>query len=64
MNLTAYESSVLSLLAKGMSNKEIARELDKPLTAIEMATRKVFKKLVVTSRLQAAVKYLEEQKIC
>lgn len=60
--LTNYEIRVITLLAEGRSNKDIGRYLDRPTTAIELCTRRIYKKLSVINRTQAAVLYTKEIK--
>jgi NarL family two-component system response regulator LiaR len=54
-NLTERESSVLQLLARGLANKEIARELGIAETTVRSHVRSILAKLEVESRTQAAV---------
>ncbi|WP_445680992.1 response regulator [Radicibacter daui] len=54
--LTPREREVLSHLAKGWSNKEIARALDLQEVTIKLHVRGVFRKLEVRNRTQAARK--------
>ena len=54
--LTPRESDVLRAVARGLSNKEIARELDLAEVTIKLHLRNVFRKMAVKSRAEAAVK--------
>lgn len=53
--LTDRESEVLILIARGLSNKEIAHELSITLKTVKAHISAVFQKLGVTSRTQAAL---------
>ena len=52
---TARESEILGLLAKGMSNKLIARELDISEGTVKVHVKHLLKKLDLHSRVEAAV---------
>ena len=56
-SLSARESEILSLLAKGSLLKEIADELHIGLGTVRTLTGRIYKKLQVHSRAQAAAKY-------
>ena len=55
--LTARETEVLSLMARGMSNKLIARELDLSPHTVKRHVAHVLDKLDLASRSQAAAWY-------
>ncbi|MFY0663850.1 MAG: two-component system response regulator NarL [Natronospirillum sp.] len=62
--LTEREWEVLHLLAKGKSNKMVARELDVTEGTVKVHVKNLLKKLGLKSRLQAAVwvmNYQQEQ---
>jgi two-component system nitrate/nitrite response regulator NarL len=56
--LTRREMEVLSELASGRTNKQIARDLDVSLNTIKFHVRNLFQKLAVNSRGQAISMYL------
>jgi len=53
--LSAREREILSLIARGDSNKLIARELDIAETTVKIHVQHILRKLHLTSRVQAAV---------
>ena len=53
--LTAREREILCLLAQGMSNKAIARNLDISHETVKLHVRKILAKLKLSSRVEAAV---------
>jgi two-component system nitrate/nitrite response regulator NarL len=53
--LTQREREVLDLLAKGFSNKLIARELDLAVGTVKVHVKNLLKKLGLHSRVEAAV---------
>lgn len=53
--LTSRESDVLKLVARGLSNKEIGRELSLAEITIKLHLRNVFRKIGARSRSEAAV---------
>lgn len=55
-DLTPRESEVLALLAQGLSNSEIARELDVSLKTVQNHVSRVLAKLQVRDRTQAALR--------
>lgn len=58
--LLAREAEVLNLAAKGMSNKEIARELSISERTVQTHLLNVFRKLGVSSRTQAVIYALKK----
>jgi len=56
--LTRRELEVLSDLASGRTNKQIARDLDVSLNTVKFHVRNLFQKLGVNSRSQAIAMYL------
>lgn len=59
--LTVREQEVLALLAHGMSNAEIAHELFLSVDTIKTHVRRVFNKLGVNNRTQAAMRVVTAQ---
>ena len=53
--LSAREREILALIARGDSNKLIARELDIAETTVKVHVQHIFRKLKLTSRVQVAV---------
>jgi two-component system nitrate/nitrite response regulator NarL len=53
--LSAREREILALVARGDSNKLIARELDIAETTVKVHVQHIFRKLNLTSRVQVAV---------
>jgi len=53
--LTARETDILSYIAKGLSNKDIAQELGIVDGTVKLHVRAILKKLGVKSRVQAAI---------
>lgn len=51
--LTDHEMRIVSLVGKGLGNKEVARELNHSYNTTRAHLRKIFRKLSVTSRLEA-----------
>ena len=60
-SLTNREYEILSLIAKGMSNKVIARELDISDGTVKVHVKHLLKKLGLRSRFEAAVWMVNQQ---
>ncbi|KFZ30741.1 transcriptional regulator NarL [Pseudidiomarina salinarum] len=60
-SLTNREHEILSLIAKGMSNKVIARELDISDGTVKVHVKHLLKKLGLRSRVEAAVWMVNKQ---
>lgn len=58
-SLTPRERETLAWLAKGVSNKEIARSLDLAESTVKVHVQSVLRKLNIKSRVQAAVYAVE-----
>lgn len=61
-SLTSRELEILKLIAKGMSNKLIARELDITDGTVKVHVKHFLKKLNLRSRVEAAVWMINHQK--
>jgi len=59
--LTSREHEILKLIAKGLSNKLIARELDISDGTVKVHVKHVLKKLGLNSRVEAAVWMVNQQ---
>ena len=62
VNLTAREEEILGLIAKGMSNKLIARELDIVESTVKVHVKHLLRKLKLRNRLEAAIWMIEKGK--
>jgi len=60
-NLTSREAEVFALVARGMSNKEIARAFNTTERTIKHHMTNIMQKLNVRNRVQAAMKFLPER---
>ena len=58
--LNQKELIVLELLSSGMTNEQIANELFLSPNTVKMYLKKIFEKLGVNNRVQAAVKAVSE----
>ena len=61
--LTKREMEVLKLLAEGLSDKEIAKELNIQVSTSHAHVHHILLKLKVVSRLVAAIIYDQERQI-
>ena len=61
--LSPREEDVLREIARGMSNKEIARTLDIAETTVKIHVQHILRKLGLTSRVQAAVYASDRQRV-
>ncbi|MDB6068808.1 MAG: response regulator transcription factor, partial [Pedosphaera sp.] len=57
--LSPREQMVLDCLAKGLTYKQIADQLDIGITTIRTYLRRIYEKLHVQSRTEAVAKYLD-----
>ncbi len=62
VNLTDREEEILGLIAKGMSNKLIARELDIVESTVKVHVKHLLRKLKLRNRLEAAIWVIEQNK--
>jgi RNA polymerase sigma factor (sigma-70 family) len=60
-NLTERETQIIHLLPKGYTNKEIANILGITESTVETHLDRIFRKLDVRSRTEAACKYVAHQ---
>ena len=58
-DLTRQESNVLALVAQGKRNAEIARDLYLSVHTVESHLYRIFQKLKISSRTEAAIYALE-----
>jgi len=61
-NLTKREQQIMAEVAKGLSNKEISESLQISEGTVKVHVKSLLKKLVVKSRVEAAVLYLQQPK--
>jgi two-component system nitrate/nitrite response regulator NarL len=54
-HLSPRETQIIQLIAKGESNKEIARNLDIAESTVKIHVQGILRKLNLTSRVQAAI---------
>ena len=59
-NLTQREEEILQLIARGLSNKNIARQLDISEGTVKVHVKNLLRKLNLRTRLEAAVWALEQ----
>jgi DNA-binding NarL/FixJ family response regulator len=57
--LTVREEEVLRLLAEGLTNREIAHQLQLSLVTVKVHVRHIIAKLGVSDRTQAAVRAIQ-----
>ena len=60
--LTPHEREILSMLALGLPNHEIAKRLALTAQALKYQVSSIYHKLGVTNRTEAAVLYLRAQR--
>ena len=61
LDLSPREEQILQLVAKGYSNKQIADDLDMSFDTVRTHLKRVFKKLHVKSRTEAAMRYINSR---
>jgi DNA-binding NarL/FixJ family response regulator len=61
LNLTKRESEILSLLSTGLANKEIADKLNISTETVRVHLKRIYEKLHVHSRTEAAMKYRDSK---
>ena len=59
VHLTPREQEILTSIARGGSNKEIARQFDITESTVKIHVQNILKKLELSSRVQAAIYALE-----
>lgn len=59
VHLTPREQEILTSIARGGSNKEIARQFDITESTVKIHVQNILKKLALSSRVQAAIYALE-----
>lgn len=60
VKLSRRERDVLLLIVKGLNNKQIARELNLSLNTTKHHVSRLFDRIDVASRLQAAVWFMQK----
>jgi len=55
-DLTAYEEKIFALVSKGMSNKEVARQLNCTERTVKHHMTNIMRKLNVRNRVEAVLK--------
>jgi two-component system, NarL family, nitrate/nitrite response regulator NarL len=60
-DLSRREQEVLEMAARGLSNPQIALRLEVSVHAVKFHLARIYKKLGVTNRTEAAVAYLRSQ---
>ena len=58
--MTPRQTEVLTLLAQGLSNKEIARSLEMPESTVKVHVKAILQKLGVKNRTQAAIAGIQQ----
>ena len=61
MELHRAERKVLHLLCNGLTNRQIAEELDKSIHTVDKQVHVIFKKLGVSNRVEAMLRVVEEE---
>ncbi len=61
LNLTEREKQVLSLIAEGLNNNEIAKKLDVSINTTKAHVCNILQKLSVQDRTQAAIKAIKDK---
>lgn len=63
VHLSAREKEILELLTQGLANKEIADRLGLSIETVRVHLRRIYDKLHVRSRTEAAMKYRDSAKV-
>lgn len=58
LNLSLRELDVLDMVARGLTNSEVGRELNVTVHAVKFHLASIYKKLHVSNRTEAAVVYM------
>lgn len=61
VRLTAREEELLELLSKGFTNKEIADQLHLSIETVRTYLKRIYEKMHVRSRTEAAIRYLNSK---
>jgi DNA-binding NarL/FixJ family response regulator len=59
--LTRREAEVLELVARGLTNAQVALSLDVSVHAVKFHLGSIFRKLAVANRTEATVAYLQAE---
>lgn len=58
--LSHTQIAILTLIAQGLSNKEIAHKIDRETWTVNTHVRRIFRKLDVRNRTHAVTKAIQE----
>jgi DNA-binding NarL/FixJ family response regulator len=63
-SLTERERQIVHLIAKGLSNKEVGRQLDVSEGTIKIQVHQIYLKLVIHNRLALAARAVRDAELC